>query len=133
MSLAAFDALDESERALWVAKDERSREKCGRCGLPRSVCGDPDRPHFPQRTVCYATMEQAAAQAKWERLHEKRPWHDGSFTHWAEKPSDSHPYHHSHGVTIWVADQDLSPDDDFLAPASLNRADEPEGGDAQDQ
>ncbi|WP_228941846.1 hypothetical protein [Nocardioides sp. Leaf374] len=56
-------------------------------------------------------MERAAALAKYQRLHEDRPYHDGTFTRWAEKRSDRFPYHHSDGVTVWVADQDYAPDD----------------------
>lgn len=51
-------------------------------------------------------METEAARAQFERLHEKRPWHDGTFTDWAEKPSADHPYHFSHGIRIWVAETD---------------------------
>lgn len=71
------------------------------------MCADPDRLWFPQMTVCRVEMETSAAQAQFERLHEKRPWHDGTFTDWAEKPSDSHPYHHRFGTRIWVTETDL--------------------------
>lgn len=53
-------------------------------------------------------METEAAQAKFARLHEKRPWHDGTFTDWAEKPSADHPYHYSYGTRIWVSETDFS-------------------------
>lgn len=60
-------------------------------------------------------MESAAANAKWGRLHEERPWHDGSFKSWAKEPSASHPYFKDWGVTIGVTDVDLRPDDTFLS------------------
>lgn len=59
-------------------------------------------------------MERDAANARWTRLHEDRPWHDGTFRSWAEKPSVNHPYHRDHGVTIGVHETDLRPDDRFL-------------------
>lgn len=57
--------------------------------------------------VCRAEMETASAQAAYERLHEKRPWHDGTFTDWADAPSETHPFHHQHGIRIWVSTSDL--------------------------
>lgn len=59
-------------------------------------------------------MEAAAANAKWGRLHEERPYHDGTFTRWVEKPSNSHPYFKDWGVTTGVTDVDLRPNDRFL-------------------
>jgi hypothetical protein len=58
---------------------------------------------------------QAVAQRRWERLHEKAPWHDGRFRIWAAEYSPITPYYRDDGVTIWVSREDLSPDDDFLA------------------
>lgn len=65
-------------------------------------------------------METQAAQARFERLHKDAPWHDGTFESWAEKPSRTHPYHHSHGTTIWVADTDLGLGGDFLAVGQVD-------------
>lgn len=83
-----------------------------------SECSDPDRTWFPQRSICFATMETDAANARYDAKHEKRPFHDGTFPKdphkWAEKRSSRHPYHARDGVSIWVHDVDLSPDDDFL-------------------
>lgn len=66
-------------------------------------------------TVCHVSMETAAANSRYDAKHEKRPYHDGTFKSWAEKRSPGHPYHARDGVTIWVHDEDLSPDDNFLA------------------
>lgn len=99
---------------MWIAKWHRDQEKCPRCGNPRSACKDPDRLWYPQRSICYASREQAAAQRRWELLHTDRPFHDGTYRDWAEKPSRSHPYHRDDGVTIWAATEDIAPDDDFL-------------------
>lgn len=65
-------------------------------------------------TVCYATMERSAAQARWETLHEERPYHNGTHRSWAKEMSPEHPYYRDSGVNIWVAPRDINPDDDFL-------------------
>lgn len=59
-------------------------------------------------------MDQAAAERKWNTLHEKAPWHDGTFEDWAPDRSDSHPFHMNDGVQIWVDKTDWNPDDHFL-------------------
>jgi predicted amidophosphoribosyltransferase len=89
-------------------------QRCPHCGRPRSECSDPEKVWYPQREVCYASMEQAASDARYHRLHEQKPWHDGSFAKWAEKPSEGHPYKYDMGVTIGVHDSDLRPTDEFL-------------------
>jgi hypothetical protein len=103
-------------RGWHVAKFDREQARHS-CGLSREVCADPERTFYPQRIVCYATMEQQAAEALYERLHHDRPWHDGTFEDWAAEPSTSHPYHISHGVTIVATERDFAPDDDFLSVA----------------
>lgn len=70
---------------------------------------------YPQRTICYAEMESQAANRKYDELHEAAPFHDGTFTEWAEKPSAATPYHFRDGVSVWVAPVDLSPGDKFLS------------------
>jgi len=99
--------MPDSEREWWVARQARKDNK-HTCGHPREVCADPDRVWFAQMSVCHVEMEAAAAQVKFDRLHEKRPWHDGTFTDWAAEPSDEHPYHHSFGTRIWVNATDLA-------------------------
>lgn len=64
-------------------------------------------------------MERAAANAKYARLHEALPYHDGTQKRWAKERSDSHPYRFDEGVTIWVHDEGLSPDDDFLSGSAV--------------
>lgn len=59
-------------------------------------------------------MEREGAARKYARLHEKAPFHDGTFTDWAEKASSAHPYHFMDGVTIYVAPVDVNPHDHFL-------------------
>ena len=62
-------------------------------------------------------MERSAAQAKYAEMHEALPFHDGTFKSWSKERTASHPYHHSDGVTIWVAESDLTPHDHFLGGA----------------
>lgn len=63
-------------------------------------------------------MHEQAAQARFQRLHEDRPWHDGTFSSWQEKPDADHPYHFTHGTTVWVADVDHGHGGDFLTDES---------------
>jgi hypothetical protein len=50
----------------------------------------------------------------YDKLHEDRPWHDGTETIWRAEYSSLTPFNYRDGVTIWVSKYDLSPDDDFL-------------------
>lgn len=65
-------------------------------------------------------MERAAADARYAALHEDAPYHDGSFSSWAEQRSPSHPYHYSEGVTVGVAERDLAPWDKFTTEVSAS-------------
>lgn len=96
------------------------------------ACGDPDHEWFPQRDVCYQTMEQQAAHERYRLLHEKRPWHDGTFTSWGEEQSTQHPYRYDYGVTIWSADEDLGHGADFLSASQERGGDHAESDDAED-
>lgn len=78
------------------------------------MCADADRTWFPQLTVCYPTMVEESARAEYARLHEKRPWHDGSFSKWSEEPSATFRFHFQHGTHIWAADTDHELGGDFL-------------------
>lgn len=82
------------------------------------MCGDPHRAWYPQRTICYSSMVRESAQRRYEELHKARPYHNGTFEHWSEKPDRDHPFHYSEGVTIWASEHDLTPDDDFLDDAT---------------
>jgi hypothetical protein len=59
-------------------------------------------------------MAREAANARYDKVHKDRQYHDGTFTHWADERSDNHPFQARDGVTIWVSEHDLTPDDDFL-------------------
>lgn len=78
-------------------------------------CSDEDIVWYPQRLVCRKTMDLMAAERKWAALHDAMPYHDGSFKSWVKERSDSHPFHYTDGVRLWVSDVDYTPDDDFLS------------------
>lgn len=101
-------------------------------------CSDPDRVWYPYRRVCYASMERAGAEAAYEARHEKRPYHDGSFTRWGEKRSREFPYRYNEGVTVGAAEVDLTPWDEFTtktkaSPVPPTQAEEPTPQEAPDQ
>lgn len=79
------------------------------------MCEDEGYVGYPQRSICWATMQQRAADARYDAIHENAPFHDGTFEHWSEKRDTAHPYHFRDGVTIWLSDTDDTHDDDFLA------------------
>ena len=89
-------------------------ETCEAHGGPRSECPDAQRDWFPQRHVCYVEMQLDAAKRRYSELHKEKPFHDGTFTHWSEKPSRLYPFHFMDGVTIWLSPSELNPDDKFL-------------------
>lgn len=98
--------MPDSEREWWRARHARN-EDLHSCGHPREVCADPSRSWYPQMSVCHVEMEAAAADAAFRALHEKRPWHDGTFADWAETQDADHPYHFTFGTKVWVTETDL--------------------------
>jgi hypothetical protein len=60
-------------------------------------------------------MALASAEAKYDELHKDLPFHDGTFSNWAPERSSQTPFHYRDGVSLWVANIDLTPDDDFLS------------------
>jgi hypothetical protein len=75
-------------------------ELCPDCGNLRSVCSDPDGLWYPQRRMCYATADREVLKRRVEQKH----------GHPGEKDTQRHP---TDGMALWVAAEDLSPDDDF--------------------
>ena len=69
---------------------------------------------YPQRTICYASQELESANRRYDGLHKEKPYHDGTFQHWAKEPDGQHPFHFRDGVHLWVARTDVNPDDNFL-------------------
>ena len=69
---------------------------------------------YPQRVRCYASMELAAANWRFDEIHEAEPFHNGDESSWSATRSTDHPYHFRDGVTVFVAPTDFAPDDEFL-------------------
>lgn len=76
------------------------RDICPSCGNLRSICSDPDRPVYPQRTMCYVT---AVRDLSIRRIQKK----------YTEEPSDT-GLHPTDGMSIWASSEDLTPDDHFI-------------------
>jgi hypothetical protein len=118
----AFYALPELEQAVQAELYEKDQHRHS-CGNDYEVCGDPEKDWFPQRAVCYAQMEQAAADWRYDEEYGGR-FHDGTFKKWSDTRSAETPFGHRDGVTIYVAETDLFPDDDWLPPLA-NKSDRP--------
>jgi hypothetical protein len=105
----------ETAYALWT--DER--ERCPDCGQPRDVCSDPNVDYYAQKAICWATAARKVNLRRWEKKTEDaRP--------------DAAGYLPDDGATVWVSRIDLTPDEDFLAPAVFqpgNPRTQTEGGD----
>lgn len=78
------------------------REVCPSCGNLRSVCSDPATDWYPQRSTCYATAAREVTLRRLQKKHAKQPLHESM---------DLHPLD---GLHVWVATEDLTPDDDFV-------------------
>lgn len=74
---------------------------CSSCGFLRSVCSDPELGVYPQRSMCYVT---AAETFTWRRVREK---HKGN----EPGTKEMHPLD---GMSVWMSEQDLTPDDNFV-------------------
>lgn len=59
-------------------------------------------------------MQQKGAERRYDLRHEDMPFHDGKFESWREKPDPDHLFHYRDGVTIWMAETDVNPEDKFL-------------------
>ncbi|UUW88404.1 hypothetical protein [Pimelobacter simplex] len=131
--MAQFDRLGPRERDLWILDNQRQRTTCPDCGNPIAECSDPDRSWYSYRRICYASMEVRAAEDAYADLHEKAPYHDGTFTSWNTKRTTEFPFHHSHGVNFGVAREDLTPWDTFTterdaSPIPPSPGGQPEAG-----
>lgn len=77
-------------------------------------------------------MERAAAEWRYDQLHDAAPFHDGTFPtdpdRWSATRTKDFPYHFKDGVTVWVAENDLAPHDHFLGGAA--DCDECKGGES---
>ncbi len=71
-------------------------------------------------------MERAAAEWRYDALHEDEQFHDGTFENWSTTRTRDFPYSYRDGVNVWVAKHDLTPDDDFLGHQSGHTSDGPD-------
>jgi hypothetical protein len=101
------------ERDLRLEEHAREQLTCGTCGNSVVDCADPDKVWYPYRRVCYATMERESSEARYKALHKDAEFHDGTFSHWSGKRTAETPVQMDEGVTIGVADRDLTPWDEF--------------------
>lgn len=85
---------------------------CHEHGGDISECGH--KVWYPHREVCWPAAALAAANARYDALHEDQPYHDGTFQRWSEKRGGAFQFHYRDGVTITVHREDLSPGEDFL-------------------
>ncbi|MGH3996674.1 MAG: hypothetical protein ACRDTJ_04345 [Pseudonocardiaceae bacterium] len=130
--MAQFDALPPDERELWIERRHREQTTCSECGRPASECSDPERSHYPFRRVCYVTMERRAAETLYAELHEKEPYHNGTFASWSKDRGPSHPYHFNDGVSVGVTDRDVTPWDTFTTQRNASPT-PPTEDDGEDQ
>lgn len=63
-------------------------------------------------------MQLAAVNAMYDDLHREKPFHDGTERIWTAERSALTPFHYRDGVSIWLSETDLTPDDDFLGQRS---------------
>lgn len=75
------------------------RDICDHCGNLRSVCSNPERPVYPQRSMCYVT---AVRDKTIRQVQEK----------YGEPEGDD--LHATDGMTVWASPENLTPGDDFV-------------------
>lgn len=76
-------------------------ERCEQCNGPRSECEEPDRLWYPQRHICWKTAANEVAYRRWANAN-------------AEVEPDLAGFLPTDGTRLWVATEDLTPDDDFI-------------------
>lgn len=76
---------------------------CGSCGNLRAICSDPNVLWYPQRDVCHASAARELTLRRLQKKHEKND----------RAKALKHP-HPLDGMSVWVSQYDLSPDDLFV-------------------
>lgn len=59
-------------------------------------------------------MQLAAAMALYAQMHETRPYHSGDFKSWAKERSRDYPFRYDDGVSFYLSETEVNPDDDWL-------------------
>lgn len=93
--------FNDAERDDWYSLWEYEQTLCPQCGGPRDECESPDVGWYPQRHKCWKTAAQQTATRKFTDKH-------------AKSQPDLAGYLPTDGSLVWVATEDLSPEDDFL-------------------
>lgn len=99
------------------------------CGGALGECQDAEKAWYPQRLVCYKTLELISAQRKYAELHKALPYHDGSFEEWVAEPSASHPFKYDEAMRIWVSEVDYDPEGTWLSGRQSQQGPERDEGD----
>ena len=99
----------------------RERAAMHSCGFEHEECQDPCREFFVEQRVCYADMQLAAREARYDDMYGGK-FHDGTFKRWASERSERFPFGHRDGVTFNVVDHDTQPDALWvIAPTPVSR------------
>lgn len=97
MTPSAFRALSEDDQAEMIAY---VTEVCPSCGNLRSVCSNPEQSFYPQRRMCYSTAVRELTARRLRAKHKSDPGTDD--------------LHALDGMAVWIATEDLTPEDDFV-------------------
>lgn len=62
-------------------------------------------------------MELAAIEARYDKIHEELPYHDGTFKVWSAERSERFPYHYRDGVRLWISKDPDESENIFRPPA----------------
>ncbi|MBO9523915.1 MAG: hypothetical protein J7518_20465 [Nocardioidaceae bacterium] len=109
------DFLDSPDSEFWIALWEREHTTCPVHHGPMNECPDDERDWYPQRRICWPSAQLAAAKRLFELMHKDKPYHDGKEQLWSETPSRATPFHFLDGHSLYLAETDENPDDDFLS------------------
>jgi hypothetical protein len=89
--------LSEDDRDLLLAE---SALVCQQCGSLKSVCSTPGRDLYAQREECYVTAARDLTLRRVAKKYKQEP--------------NVHELHPLDGVSVWMAEYDLDPDDTFF-------------------
>lgn len=89
------------------------QEKCPDCGGDPKDCGDATLIRYPQRHVCYITVDREALNWQYDQTYEGL-FHDGTFTKWSEERTEEFPNTARDGVTLWVSSLEIDKHREWL-------------------
>ena len=65
-------------------------------------------------------MERESSRGLYAELHEKAPFHNGSFSSWSAKRTKKHPVRFDEAVQIGVSTDELTPWDPFTTEVNAS-------------